>query len=93
MWGLLRFFEVSIGNIMRMSNERALANGLTTRPLSVMLADTVQWHKQQATAVQAAVRAGYRKKKDGSGWEPMSMPWPAYLAREKETLAAWRATG
>jgi 2'-hydroxyisoflavone reductase len=88
-FGTLLFWESNKGYLTRMSNSRALSQGLTTRPVGVTLADTLQWCHQHSGL--SDVRTGYRRKPDGSGWEPLSMPWSAYLEREKAFLAAWHA--
>lgn len=57
--------------MMRMSIERALKAGLTTRSPSVSLADTFAWYRELPAERQAAL---------------LSIPWPAYLEREKQLL-------
>ena len=92
LWGTVLFFEQGIGNIMRMSNERALANGLTTRPMSVTLGDALRWYEQQPTEQRATLTTGFKRKEDNSGFTSATMPWMDYLRREKETLEAWHAS-
>jgi 2'-hydroxyisoflavone reductase len=62
----------------RFSAARAIAKGLTFRPLAVTAKDTLDWHKTRPEADQAATLAG---KIAGIGME-----------REAEVLAAWHAT-
>jgi 2'-hydroxyisoflavone reductase len=93
-WGNLLFWSAESegwGSTMRMGNERALANGLTMRPLSVTLADAFEWYKQQSEERQARLLRSWKKKPDGVGVDAVSVPWPTYLEREKEILSAWHA--
>ena len=64
---------------MTRSNAKALATGLTFRPLAVTVADTLAWHKtrpaEEQTRVENGARAGIS------------------AAREAEVLAAWAASG
>ncbi len=62
---------------MRRSNARALAKGLTFRPLPLTAADTLAWHKTRPLEDQQRQEAGAR-----AGLAP---------AREAEVLAAWDA--
>jgi 2'-hydroxyisoflavone reductase len=87
--GLL-FWELNRGWLSGISNARALAQGLTARSVAVTFADTWRWLQKQPP--QADVRIGYRPKLDGSGFEPIDLPWPTYLDREKELLSAWHAS-
>lgn len=77
--------------IMRMSIERALANGLTTRPMSVTLVDTFEWYKKQPVERQAELLSRRKKKENGTGFDVVAISWPTYLEREKEILATWHA--
>ena len=63
---------------MSRNNDRAVANGLTFRPLAVTAEETLAWHKTRTEAEQKALM-------DGA---------VAGLAatKEAEVLAAWRAT-
>jgi 2'-hydroxyisoflavone reductase len=89
-WGTLFFWSLAVGNITRMSNERALAQGLTTRPVRITLADSLQWYKALPGAERSMLTTGHKQKEDGT-WGPVTMLWPEYLKREREVLAAWRA--
>jgi 2'-hydroxyisoflavone reductase len=89
-WGTLLFWEQGIGNIMRMSNARALANGLTTRPLSLTLQDALKWYEQQDIEQRKMLTTGFKRKEDGSGWTSARASWDEYLQREKQALAEWR---
>lgn len=86
MWGTLLFWEFNKGHLTQMSNARALAQGLTTRPIGVTLADSLRPYQQQTDIV-----TGYRPKPDHSGFEQVRVPWATYLERERETLESWRA--
>lgn len=92
LWGTVLFWQQGVGNIMRMSNELALKNGLTTRPVSATLADVLRWYEQQPAEQRNSLTTGFRRKDDGSGWTSATMPWTDYLQREKQTLAAWQAS-
>lgn len=76
---------------MNMSFDRALVQGLTPRPVSVTMADTLAWYREQSLARRAQTLTRTKPKEDGSGMERMPIAWPTYLAREKQVLAAWRA--
>jgi len=91
LWGTLLFWEFNKPALANLSNARAIANGLTTRPLEVTLADTLRWYKRRAPELQTHLNAGFRRKADGSGFERNTVSWTEYLEREKETLAAWHA--
>ncbi len=86
-FGGLLFWEFNKGHLTGMNNRRALAQGLTTRPVSATLADTLSWYQQRPP--QTDVLTGYRPKEDGSGFEPVRLPWPEYLERERMVLDAW----
>ena len=60
-----------------MSNEKAIAKGLTFRPLAVTAADTLAWHKTRPVAEQKALMDGATAG--------------ISAAREAEVLAAWKA--
>jgi 2'-hydroxyisoflavone reductase len=64
---------------MSRSNAKALAKGLTFRPLAVTVADTLAWHKTRPAEEQARVADGARAG--------------ISAAREAEVLAAWAASG
>jgi 2'-hydroxyisoflavone reductase len=59
------------------SNDRAIANGLTFRPVAVTASDTLAWHRTRPEAEQQALADG---KTAGIS-----------AAREAEVLAAWKA--
>lgn len=84
--GLL-FWDFNKGHLTGFSNARALAQGLTTRSVALTMAD--EWHWLQHQPPQTAVFTGFRPKADGSGFEPVTVPWPTYLARERAILSAW----
>jgi len=84
--GLL-FWRVNKGALTGISNAKALAHGLTTRSVGSTMVDEWRWLQQQPP--ERTVFAGFRRKPDGDGFEPVTVPWPVYLAREKELLAAW----
>lgn len=50
----------------RRSNARAIAAGLTFRPLAVTVADTLAWWKRQPEARQAALRAGLTAEREAA---------------------------
>jgi len=87
-WGMLLFWQ-SIASIMQISNERALANGFTTRAIRITLADTLKWYEQQPPQKQESLTTGFEGKKDGSRWDEIVMTWPDYLNHETKALAAW----
>jgi len=61
----------------RRSGAKAVAHGLTFRPLAVTARDTLDWHKTRSAEAQAATLRG---EINGIGME-----------REAEVLAAWHA--
>ena len=63
----------------RRSGAKAVAHGLTFRPLAVTAKDTLDWHKTRSAEAQAATLRG---EINGIGME-----------REAEVLAAWHASG
>src|SRR5690606_7086441 len=89
MWGTVLFFEQGVGHIMRMSNARAIASGLRTRPLDATLRDALEWHRQLPEEQRSTLITGFRRKADGS-FEPATSSWESYLEREKALIAAWR---
>lgn len=88
MWGTLLFWKVNEGYLTRISNARALANGLVFRPLRVTLSDTLAWYKQQPAESRATLNTGFQMDPDTGDFIQVRTPWPAYLDREKEVLAA-----
>jgi 2'-hydroxyisoflavone reductase len=87
-WGTLLFFTRAIGNIMRMNNERALAAGLTTRPLESTLRDAVAGYEQLPKDQQSSLITGFKRNENGT-FSPAMSTWQVYLQREKELLGAW----
>jgi 2'-hydroxyisoflavone reductase len=90
-WGTLRFWEINEGHITRMSNARAVASGLTHRPVRVTLADTLAWYEQLPEATRAVLNAGFERDPRTGRFGQALTPWAEYLAREREVLAAWHA--
>src|SRR5262249_49780181 len=90
-FGGLLFWEFNKGGLTGISNARALAQGLETRSLRVTLADTLRSLRRQPP--QPEIFAGFRPKPDHSGYEPVRIPWPAYLQRESALLSAWHEQG
>ena len=64
---------------LRRSNAKALAAGLTFRPLAMTAKDTLDWHKKRPEAEQKATLEGAV-----AGIPP---------TKEAEVLAAWKAKG
>jgi 2'-hydroxyisoflavone reductase len=62
----------------RRNASKAIAKGLTFRPLAVTAKDTLDWHKTRPQAEQDAVLAGTAQN-------------GLAMAREAEVLAAWKA--
>jgi 2'-hydroxyisoflavone reductase len=91
LWGTLLFWSHGVGDIMRMSNERAVASGLVTRPIGDTLHDALAWYKGQAPEKRATLITGFKRQPDGT-WAAATSPWSEYLAREREVLARWKAT-
>jgi 2'-hydroxyisoflavone reductase len=86
LWGTLLFWSHSVGDVMRMSNERAIANGLTTRSISQTLRGALAWYNNQAPDQKAELITGFKRQPDGT-WAAAKSPWSEYLARERELLA------
>jgi 2'-hydroxyisoflavone reductase len=91
LWGSLRFWENNKRALATLDNRRAMSEGLKTRSVSMTLADTLAWWKRQPTDRQTVIKAGFRRRADGSGFERVSMPWNDYLQHERTALAAWHA--
>ena len=87
-WGTLLFFSHGVGNIMRMSNQRALASGLTTRPIETTLRDILDWYRSQTAEQTASLITGFRHQADGS-WTSAKSTWTDYLTKEEQMLAKW----
>lgn len=62
--------------MMRMSIQKALANGLAIRPISSTFQDAFRWYKGLSLERQA---------------ELLTISWDAYLKRESEILSAWNS--
>jgi 2'-hydroxyisoflavone reductase len=88
-FNVVLFWEAAKGYLTGISNARALMQGLTTRSVGMTMSDELRWLQQQPS--QTRIIIDYRLRADGSGLEPVTMPWSAYLDREKELLAAWHA--
>lgn len=86
----LLFWEFNTGYLTRISNARALAQGLTTRALSVTLSDTLRWYRTGHP--QDELVTGPRPKANGSGFERGHLSWASYLDRERAMITAWRAS-
>jgi 2'-hydroxyisoflavone reductase len=90
-WGTLLFWKTNEGSLTRISNARAVANGLTFRPLGTTLADTLAWYKRQPEAETSTLNAGFRRDPATGDFVQVRIPWSDFLQRERETLAAWHA--
>ena len=90
-WGMPLFWssESEWAWSMQMNIGRALAAGLTVRPMSATLADTFAWEQDDLAHRQAQVVVW--KRKEDKTLEKVTMPWGEYLDHEKEVLAAWNA--
>ncbi|MCK1571207.1 NAD-dependent epimerase/dehydratase family protein [Bradyrhizobium sp. 174] len=77
---------------MRMDIRRAVAEGLSFRPLAETINDTRAWYSRLPSERQIELLAGFRplakRKKE---WLP-AKSWPTYLAKEAEVLGAWRSS-
>lgn len=82
-WSNLLFWPTEVGTpgLMSMSNSRALAKGLTFRPLEVTARDTLTWFKAQPAERQRQLILGEKG--------PDSLE--NSLARERELLEEWHA--
>jgi len=80
MWGKLLFWSFVEPDgwawSMQMNNDRALAAGLTVRPLIATLADTLHWYQKLPEDRQAKL---------------LSVSWQTYLRGERDLLRAWHA--
>jgi 2'-hydroxyisoflavone reductase len=56
--------------------EKALGQGLVTRPLHATVADTLDWYQTHSAGIRGSVLA--------------STTWESYLQREQQILSAWR---
>jgi hypothetical protein len=90
LWGTLLFWTHGIGHIMRMSNERAVAKGLVTRPISETLQDALAWYRAQGPEKSGKLITGFERQPDGT-WSQATSTWSDYLARERDVLTKWKA--
>jgi 2'-hydroxyisoflavone reductase len=90
LWGTLLFWTRSVGDIMRMSNERAVTHGLVTRPLSATLRDAAAWYGNLPSDQASTLTTGFMRRPDGT-WAAATSRWDEYLMEEKKVLEAWRA--
>lgn len=51
-------------NYGRMDNRRAMAKGLTFRPLAVTARDTLEWHRTRSAAEQAELKVGLSRARE-----------------------------
>jgi hypothetical protein len=70
-----------------MSNQKILAQGLTTRPLAATLRGVLDWYKRQPANEQLSLITGFRKNAEGE-WSENRTSWGEYLAREQELIRA-----
>jgi 2'-hydroxyisoflavone reductase len=81
-WSQMTVWQPPVGNTagyQRRDASKAIAKGLTFRPLAVTAKDTLDWHKTRPQAEQDAVLEG--KAQNGLS-----------MVREAEVLAAWKAS-
>jgi 2'-hydroxyisoflavone reductase len=81
-WSQMTVWQPPVGKTagyQRRDASKAIAKGLTFRPLAVTAKDTLDWHKTRPQAEQDAVLEG--KAQNGLS-----------MAREAEVLAAWKAS-
>lgn len=91
MWGMLLFWHFQgLGGLLSINIERALATGLTTRPLSSTLADVLRWYQESPAEQQAGLVTGHKRQPDGT-FARMQASWPEYLEHERAALATWHA--
>ena len=90
-WGTVLFWAINEGYLTRVSNARAVANGLRLRPLRATLADTLAWYKREPEEVRSTLNAGFERDSSTGDFVQTRMPWLRFLEREAETLAAWHA--
>jgi 2'-hydroxyisoflavone reductase len=80
-WSQMTVWQPPVGNTagyQRRDASKAIAKGLTFRPVAVTAKDTLDWHKTRPQAEQDAVLEG--KAQNGLS-----------MVREAEVLAAWKA--
>jgi 2'-hydroxyisoflavone reductase len=90
-WGTLLFWRMNEGLLTRIGNARAVASGLTFRSIGTTLADTLTWYERQPDASRSTLNTGFQRNPDTGDFVQVRMPWPDFLKREEETLAAWHA--
>ncbi|MEO7359018.1 MAG: NAD-dependent epimerase/dehydratase family protein [Gemmatimonadaceae bacterium] len=81
-WSQMPVWQPPVGataGYQRRSATKAIAKGLTFRPVAVTAKDTLDWHRTRPEAEQAAVLEG--RAQNGLA-----------MTKEAEVLAAWRAT-
>jgi 2'-hydroxyisoflavone reductase len=86
LFGGLLFWEFNKGYITGIDNARALAQGLTTRSVTVTLAEGLRWLQRQPPQTDVAT---LQLRPNGGGFGPVTVTWPVYLAREKALLSKW----
>jgi 2'-hydroxyisoflavone reductase len=84
------FEAEGFAGMMRMSIERALANGLTIRPLSTTLTDVRTYYEQEPPERQAEMLMRWRRNPDNTLQKLTPMSWATYLKHENQALAAWK---
>jgi 2'-hydroxyisoflavone reductase len=89
-WGTLLFWRINEGVLTRIDSSRALANGLTIRPLVETLADTLTWYDALPEEMRRTLNVGFKRDPATGNFVQMRVPWSDYLDREKGVLAAWR---
>ena len=65
--GSLAFWQPPRGRYLNyglMVNSRAIAKGMTFRPLAVIAKDTLDWHRTRDQAVQDELRAGLKRERE-----------------------------
>jgi nucleoside-diphosphate-sugar epimerase len=90
-WGTVRFWELNEGYLTRISNAQAVSNGLTFRPLSETLTDTLTWYKQQPKDRRSTLNTGFRRDPATGTFYQARESWPEFIRRERETLRAWHS--
>jgi 2'-hydroxyisoflavone reductase len=72
-------------------SDRAIAKGLSYRPLSATAFDTLKWYKSESVVDQQGIATGF-KVDDLSTLKAHAIvtPWTEIIEHEKEILARWR---
>lgn len=78
--------KVGQANIMSMSNERALAHGLTMRPLITTLRDACDWYYQQPLELQATFIPGCDAVAADMTAQTIDALWERHLDKEQKIL-------